>query len=92
MFWAARGGVLFFFDIGGYLADSCFGMAPRVGPPGISVLGGSAWVPVCFDVSGCLTNKCFDIVWGCRSPWDPRGSIFERLGLGCRCFVVSGGV
>ena len=30
-----------------------------------------ARVPVCFDISRYLTDKCFDIVWGCLPPNGP---------------------
>ena len=39
-------------------------------------------VPVCYDISRYLTDKYFDIVWGCHHPpgdppkWTPKKSIF----------------
>ena len=39
-------------------------------------------VPVCFDISRYLTDKDFDIVWGCHPPGTPKNYFFERLNLG----------
>ena len=44
---------------------------PQMDPPKINFLNSSTWVPVCFDISRFLTNKFFDMVWGCHPPRDP---------------------
>ena len=55
-------------------------------------------VPVCFDVSRYLTDKYFDIVWGCQPPQGtppnepPKNQFFEWLNLGCQCFMMSGDI
>ena len=49
-----------------------------------------------FDISRYLTNKYFDIVLGCHPPGDPPNRPpkinFERLELGCPCFMISGDI
>ena len=47
-----------------------------------------------FDISRYLTDKYFDIVWGCHPPpgtpqTDPQKSIFEWLKLKCYFFLIS---
>ena len=47
-----------------------------------------------FAISRYLTDKYFDIVWGCHPPgYPPNGPIknqfFERLNLGCYFFLIS---
>ena len=54
-------------------------------------------VPVCFDISRDLTDKCFGIVWGCHPPRDPpnrplKNQVFEWLNLLCQCFMISGDI
>ena len=51
-------------------------------------------VPVCFDISRYLTDKYFDIAWGCHTPgdspkWIPQNQFLLRLNLGCQCFMIS---
>ena len=49
----------------------------------------------CFMISSrYLTDKYFDIAWGCHSPGDPRNGppknqFFERLNLGCQFVLIS---
>ena len=50
-------------------------------------------VPVCYDNSRYLTEKIFDIVWGChplRGP--PKNQFFEWLNLGCQSVMISGDI
>ena len=51
-------------------------------------------VPVYFDIRRYLTDKYFDIVWGCQPPsetpkWNPKNLFFERLNLGCQSVLIS---
>ena len=43
-----------------------------------------------------LTDKYFDIVWGFHPSgphqMDPQKSNFERLKLGCQCFMILGDI
>ena len=48
---------------------------------------------VFYDISRYLTDKYFDIVWGCHPPEDPpngppKNEFFERLNLECQCFMI----
>ena len=36
-----------------------------------------------FDISRYLTDKYFDMVWGCRSLGTPQNQVFKQLNLGC---------
>ena len=50
-------------------------------------------MPVSFDISRYLTDKYFDIVWGCRSPRDPqmdppKNQIFEWFNRVPVCFDI----
>ena len=52
-----------------------------------------ARVPVCFDISIYLTDKYFDIVWGCHPPrgppnGSPKNQFFEWLKLGCQFVLI----
>ena len=53
---------------------------PKMGPQKINFLTAQARVLVLFDISRYLTDKYFDIVWGCPPPdipkIDPQKSIF----------------
>ena len=50
-------------------------------------------VPLRFDISRRLTNKNFDIVWGCHPPQGPpKNQFFERLNLGCQSALTSGDI
>ena len=44
-----------------------------------------------FDISRYLGNKYFDIVWGATSMGHPKKLYFERLNLGCHCFLITVG-
>ena len=45
-----------------------------------------------FAISRYLTEKYFDIVWGCHLPGDPQKQFFERLNLECQCFMIAGDI
>ena len=51
-------------------------------------------VPVFYDISRYLTDKYFDIVWGCHPLGDPpngppKNQFFEWLNLGCQFVLIS---
>ena len=53
-----------------------------------------ARVSVFYDISKYLTDKYFDIVWGCHPPETPqmdlpKNQIFERLNLVCQSVLIS---
>ena len=69
-----------------------------MGPQKINFLMAQARVPVLFDISGYLTDKYFDIVWGWHLPGDPfkwtpqmepQKSIFEWLKFEFYFFLIS---
>ena len=52
-------------------------MPPPRGPPQMdprkSIFSAAQLrVPVFYDISRCLTDKYFDIVWGCHPPGTPQ--------------------
>ena len=61
---------------------------PQNGAPKINFLN--------VDISRNLTDKYFDIVWGCHPPpqrtpkWTPKNQFFEWLNLGCQFVLISG--
>ena len=92
-FWMAQVRVPVCLDISRYLTDKYFVIVWGCHPPKINFLNSLTWVPVCFDISRCLiTDKYFDVVWGATSLgtpiWTPKNQFFERLNLGCHCFMI----
>ena len=67
----------------------------KMGPQKINFLMAQARVLVFFDISRYLTEKYFDIVWGCHPllgdpPTRPlKNQLFEWLKLRYQCFMIS---
>ena len=40
-------------------------------PPRNQIFPAQLMEPLCFDISRDLTDKYFDIVWGCHPPGEP---------------------
>ena len=58
-------------------------------PPKINFFTAQLRVPVCYDISRYLTDKYFDIVWGCPPPGTSKNQVFEWLNLGCQFALIS---
>ena len=59
---------------------------PQITPPKLIFSMAQARVPVFYDIRRYLTDKYFDIVWGCHAPEDSqngplKNEFFERLNL-----------
>ena len=77
-------------------------MPPPRDPPKWTLQKSMFWtaelrVPVFYDISRCLTDKYFNIVWGCHPAgyppnWPPKNQIFQWLNLGCQSVVISGDI
>ena len=71
-----------------------FGATPPGTPQKLIFGTAQARMLLFFDISRYLTDKYFDIVWGCHPPrtppnGPPKNQFFEQLNLECQCFMIS---